>query len=61
MPRYDITIRVQVEARDHDDAFRQARATETLVKNPFVKGQLENEGVRVVGEPVVFMPQENRG
>ena len=61
MDRYDVMIRVQIDARDHADAFKQARSIEELVRNPFVKGQLENEGVRVASEPVVFMPQQNRG
>lgn len=54
-------IRIQIEAREQPDAYRQARAIETLVRHPFVRGQFENDGIRMVGEPVVFMPQENRG
>ena len=60
MTRYDVMVRIQINATDPAEAFRHARAIETLVKHPLVKGQIESEGVRVLGDIVVFMPQENR-
>jgi hypothetical protein len=60
MIRYDVMVRIQIDARDPAEAFMHARAIESLVKHPFVKGQIENEGVRVAGDIIVFMPQEQR-
>jgi len=61
MTRYDVMVRIQIDATGPGEAFAHARAIEKLVKHPFVKGQIESEGVRVVGDIVVFLPQENRG
>jgi len=57
MAQFFVPIDVAIEARDREDAFRQASSVQALVKNPFVRGQLENEGVQVK-KITVFMPQE---
>jgi hypothetical protein len=46
-----------VEARSDEEALLWARVVEKLVKNSFVKSSIEAEGVRVVGDAVVFVPQ----
>jgi len=55
--RYAIPIQMVVEARSDEEALAWARIVEKLVKNSFVKSSIEAEGVRVVGDAVVFVPQ----
>jgi len=55
--RYTIPIQMTVEARSDEEALLWARVVEKLVKNSFVKSSIEAEGVRVVGDAVVFVPQ----
>lgn len=55
--RYTIPIQITVEARSDEEALAWARVVEKLVKNSFVKSSIEAEGVRVVGDAVVCVPQ----
>lgn len=54
---YKIPLEIVVDARSDEEALAWARVVEKLVKNSFVKSSLEAEGVRVVGDAVVFVPK----
>jgi hypothetical protein len=48
-----LQIVVPIDAADAADAYRQAKLVEDLLRNPFLSGQLQNEGVRVEGRATV--------
>ncbi len=58
MTRYNVWVLVQIDATDPAQAFQHTRAIEALVRHPFVRGQIEGEGVKVAGELTVMMPKE---
>lgn len=48
--RYRVMMSVQVDARDDREAQAYALKLKELLKNPFVRMQLEAEGIRLAGD-----------
>jgi hypothetical protein len=57
--RYQIFLRVDVIARDDGEAYVHANKLGELLKNPMVKMAIEGEGIRIIGQPQVHMPQRD--
>ena len=55
--RFAIFMKVAVDARDDRQAVDWAKKLEKLLKNPVAKMMVEDEGIRMVGEPVALQPK----
>ena len=55
--RFKIFMQVSVDASGPQQAVDWAKKLEKLLKNPVAKMMVEDEGIRMVGEPVALQPK----
>lgn len=57
--RYRLLLHVDVDAGDDREAAECAKKLGALIKNPFVKMTLQGDGIRPLGEAVIYQPQRD--
>lgn len=57
--RYRVTMSIEVEARNNQEAHDQALKLKELLKSPLVRMAVEGEGIQLSGDgrPIVHQPQ----
>ncbi len=57
--RYRVLVSIEIQAQNEQEADAHAKKLSKLLKNPLLRMQLENEGIRLVGDdgPIVHQPQ----
>lgn len=56
MSRYRLMLHFDIESRDDEDAVVAAKKLGDMLKSPLVRMSLESDGIRPVGNAVVYQP-----
>jgi hypothetical protein len=55
--KYRLMLHFDIEARDDAEATDHAKKIGATVRNPLVRMSLESDGIRPIGDAVVYAPQ----
>jgi hypothetical protein len=55
--KYRLLLHFDIEARDDAEAVEHAKKIGDTVKNPLVRMSLESDGIKPIGQAVIYAPQ----